>query len=399
MNADARSTEGQPEERPGLLANLLVLEIAGTPGACFAGTLLADFGADVYVCEALPEGSPMRRLGPTVWWSVLARNKKSLALDLKSNAASATVRALLTRADMVVTDIAQPNWADDPWLHGLAHLPRRPAIVSVFPTGADRPELWPWSRRADLAAAATGLMALTGHSDGPPVQPECPLAEYLAGTLAALRAIADLRAARIARNVMSDVLVPLHQAALRMIEWQMPIATAAGRPELRVGNAFPLNAGIANMHLTRDGKYIAISAANQAAAGRLLEMVGGAALREDPRFATVDERSRTVGEIYKILDRWVGERSVDQVLAIADANDVVLGPIFATDDIVKDATIMARRNVVELQGADGTRIAMPSIVPRIAGLPTPALHPGPALGANTQDLATLCAELGPVRIS
>ncbi|MBM3346567.1 MAG: hypothetical protein FJY55_08760, partial [Betaproteobacteria bacterium] len=223
-----------------------------------------------------------------------------------------------------------------------------------------------------------------------PVQPEFPLAEYLSGALAALRAVAELRRAGVTRSQPEELVVPMHQAVNRMIEWQAPIATAMGRPELRDGNTFPMNFSISNMFLTKDGKYIAVSAANDATAAKLLEMIGGPSLRDDPRFSTTQARLKGLQEIYAILDRWMGERTSAEVNETAEKAGVVLGQIYDADDIANDAHLKARGNIVEMRAADGSKVMMPGVIPRVEGWNNSVRTLGPALGADTAAALAAC---------
>ncbi len=369
------------------LSDLVVLEIAGSPGACFAASLLADFGARVHVCETPPAGSRIRMLDPPEWWAILARNKTSIAVDPGAPEGSELVRRLFSMATMVVTDVAPPDRAGHPWLRELARVEKKPLMVDVFPTGADRPELWQWSRRADMTSAVTGMMALTGNRDQTPVQPEFPLAEYLSGTLAALRAVAEMRRSRLAGGPTIDVQVALHMAVQRMIEWQVPIATVMGRPELRDGNMFPMSYSVSNMFRTKENKYLAISAANQASAIRLMEMVGGPELSSDPRFATVEARVKGgLSELYAIIGRWTETRTLADIREIAKRHDVVLGPVFDADDIVVDEQIKARANIAKIPAADGGIVPMPSIIPTVVGWNNVIRNAGPDLGADTESV-------------
>jgi crotonobetainyl-CoA:carnitine CoA-transferase CaiB-like acyl-CoA transferase len=290
-----------------------------------------------------------------------------------------------------VTDVPLTEHGQHPWLRHLADLERPPMLVDIIPSGADRPDLWSWSIRGDMTAAAAGLMALTGHPDQEPLQPEFPLAEYLGGTLAALRIVAELRRARLAGTRPADIETVLHQALLRMIEWQLPVATATGKPELRMGNAFPMNSGISNMHLTRDGKYFAVSAANQAAAVKLMTLIGGAALACDPRFATVEARSQDIAPLYALMDAWFAARTSQEVLHAAQTHDVVVGPVLDPDSILANEHIRERANIITTRASDGTSVHMPNIVPRISGIVTAIRNMGPPLG---QDNAEIIASLG-----
>jgi crotonobetainyl-CoA:carnitine CoA-transferase CaiB-like acyl-CoA transferase len=360
------------------LEGLTVLEIADTLGAAFAVSLLADYGATAIVCEP-PEGSKLRRLGPAAIddarWKILARNKQSISADWASPDSAAQIGRLLAQADMLVTDLAKPQQAGNPWFTVLETIPEaeRPLVVEVFPTGADKPELWPYAVRPEFAGAASGVMALTGHTGKTPIQAEAPLTDYLAGTLAATKALIALRKAARPATVST----PLHQAVQRMIEWQTPVATAKGRAETRMANNFPMNAGIANMHPTGDGKYVAISAVTQATAMRLMHMVGGPELCADPRFATAEARSGGLADLYARIDAWTGARTTPEIIETAAAHDVVLGPIYTTDDVLADEQIAARGNIVAVDG-----VAMPSVTPRLSGMESVIRRVGPTVGAD-----------------
>jgi crotonobetainyl-CoA:carnitine CoA-transferase CaiB-like acyl-CoA transferase len=357
----------------GALSNLVVLELSDTPGAAFAASLFADFGAEVYVCEPA-DGTPLRRLGPEggLLWKILARNKRSIVLNDGFEEA-------LRDADVLITDRAAPQRQSAPLLAAWERLPEsvRPLLVEVFPPGADRPDMWPGQPRAEFAAAAAGMMALTGEEDGAPLQPEAPIVDYLAGALAAARALGALRERHLSGQTVASVSMALHQAVQRLIEWQLPVASAFGKAEVRRGNSFPLNAGIANMHRCKEGIYVAISAVTQVTAERLMQMVGGDSLRTDPRFATSTARQQDLSALYKIIDDWIGARTLEEVEAAAAAHDVILGPIFTTSEILADAHMIARSTFQTIDG-----VTMPSVFPSIEGLDTAIESLGPTLGAH-----------------
>ncbi len=292
------------------------------------------------------------------------------------------MRRLLGIADLLIVD-AGPL-AEDGWRRLAKTVDSPPIVVDLFATGADDPHGWGWSSRAELTSAATGMMALTGLAGDNPVLPEVPIAEYLAGTLAAMRALAALRQRSLNSSGAVDLSIGLHEAVQRMIEWQVPVASALGRAETRNGNSFPMNAGISNMHRTRDGKYVAISAATQATAVRVLEMVGGAELRNHPRFATVAARSNGMKELYALMDKWFEERTLAEALALAEQYGVVAGAIYSVDDILADPHMNARGNIITITGPAGP-VSMPNVVPNISGLQHIIGHVGPSLGEHTEE--------------
>ena len=335
MASEAKPTSPSVDSVDSRAVDIAVLEISQSVGAGFTASLLADFGARVYLVEQPPHGTSVRKLGPEElgldWWDIAGRNKRSLAIDPAHRDAAPAMTRLLSRMDIVITDIGKPAWASDPWLRLLDGISPQPLVVDLFPTGADRPDLWPWSIAPELTGAVTGMAALTGYEFGPPVQPEMPLAEYLAGALAAAGAMAELRKAYLAKAQPVHFPVAIHEAVQRAIEWQVPVAAVLGRPEPRIGNQFPLSAGVSNMHRTKDGKYVAVSAATQEVASRLLVMIGGETLDRDERFASPQARASNMNVLYQIVDEWIAQRTADEAFAAGRDSDVVIGPIYSVD--------------------------------------------------------------------
>ena len=387
------------QEAPGVeeapLARLTVLEVSGTPGPAFATALLADFGARVIVCEPPPGGSALRRLGPEavqrVWWRIAARNKLSLALDADHPQAAPVLARLAAGARMLVRDGDAPAWR-----RACAAVAVPPLDLHLFAPGADRPELWPWSTAPELAAAASGAMALTGEAGGSPVQPEMPLAEHATGMLAAASALFELRAAALQGRPAAPLGFGLHEALLRMIEWQLPAAAAQGRPELRIGNRFPMNSNIGNVFRTRDGALLTVSAATQAVADRLLRMIGGEALANDPRFRTQADRRANMDALEQELAAWMLRHDAAEALALVRAHDVVAGPIFDAGDLMADPHVRARGDILAVPVPGEGGLPMPGAMPR--GLGGAVRHAGPDPGADS-DAVLAAAGFAPEEIA
>ncbi|MDO8277372.1 MAG: CoA transferase [Burkholderiaceae bacterium] len=376
------------------LAGLLVVEVSSSVSASFAAALLADFGATVYVIELLPLGTQVRRLTPpsvqSVWWSSIARNKRSVAIDPENPEDLLMWTGLLERVDVVLTDVVEGDRTSHPLLVKHSKLAKPPFIVDIFPTGADNPELWGQGIAPTLTTAHTGMAALTGWADGAPVVVEAPLAECLAGAMGAMALMAELCALKNSARTAQSLSIGMHEAVQRMIEWQLPVASLMGKPELRNGNAFPLNAGISNMHRTADGKHVAISAANQAVAVRLMRLVGGEEMVADERFATPAARAVNMAAIYAAIDQWVGERSLTAVMEAGSHADVVIGPVYDVFEILADEQIRARGNLTSQEMADKVERRSANIIPRIFESSNP-IAAAPVMGQHRAEVAVLVA--------
>jgi crotonobetainyl-CoA:carnitine CoA-transferase CaiB-like acyl-CoA transferase len=372
------------------LSSLTVIEVSGSPGPAFAASLLADFGARVIVVEPPSHGSPIRTLGAgpvqEIWWSVLARNKLSLALDTGHSDARMVVDRLVEHADILIRDSDAGIWQAAQERNG-----GRALDLHLFAPGADWPGEWQGSLSPEFAAAATGVMALTGAADGAPVQPEFPLADYTAGTLAAAGALFELVAAQVQGRRPAPLAVGLHEALARMNEWQLVFATSRGFAELRNGNRFPLNANIGNIFRTRDSKLVTISAATPAVANRLLFLIGGEATQNDPRFATHIARRENMDELELLIADWMTQHDLADILRLGQEHDVVIGSIYDADDLTNDPHVASRKNIIHIPRQQGGTLAMPGVIPRIEGVEATIRREGPAVG---QDSDAILASLG-----
>ncbi|MEO5597005.1 MAG: CoA transferase, partial [Novosphingobium sp.] len=253
------------------------------------------------------------------------------------------------------------RWSEHPWLANIEGTPNAPAIVSVFPTGADLPELWPWSTHPALAAAASGLMAITGWEDGPPVQPEVPLADYCAGALAALRVAAALWRGSARGLVVEE---PMHRSLMRMIEWQCPAASVLGQPALRQGNSLALDMGMGSLCRSSDGKYISVSAVGDKIVERLLRLIGGDTLLQDPRFETIRARTDHVRVVYEIMLDWALLHTADEIMQFAVDHDIVMGIVHDARGIEDDPQVQARGNLMKV-GEGEDRFTLVAPMPRL----------------------------------
>ncbi len=371
---DAAGTGGLP---------ITVLEAADLPAAAFTCALLGDFGADVVVVEPAG-GSAIRRLGGTavqeVWWPIIGRNKRSLALDIHQSQALPVLEAAVRQADILVVD-------DSPlgrMVRDIAErLQVRGQVTRLFAPGQDRPDLWPASTEPALAGCATGVVALTGQPDGPPMQAEFPLADGTTGIMAAALALVELRRARLSDTRPEPVALGLHETLQRMNEWQVVVASVQGHAEPRNGNRFPMNWNVGNIFRTRDGKLLTVSAATPSVADRLMAMVGGDALKDDPRFSTPQARRDNMDALDDAIAAWMSRHDADEAMRQVLANDVVVGPILDAADLLADAHLEARADIVRMTGDDGRPLPMPAPLPKIASMPGSVRHLGPKPGQRS----------------
>lgn len=365
--------------------DLHVLEATDSPAAAFAAALLGDFGASVTVLERVG-GSAIRRLGgaevQAVWWPILARNKRSIALDHKSEASDRVIEAALGKSGIVFTD-------DSPMGQRVREIAARveanAVIVRLFNPGADQPQQWSASTQSRFAGLATGAVALTGRPDGPPIQAEFPLADHTTGIMAATLALIELRRARMTGTRPKPIELGLHETLQRMNEWQVVVASVQGHAEPRNGNRFPMNWNLGNIFATRDDRLLTVSAATPSVADRLMNMVGGDALRTDPRFSTPQARRVHMDALDTEIAGWMRQHDAHEAMRQVLENDVVVGPLYDANQLLSDSHVAARGDIVRLSDEQGRSVPMPAVLPHIESMPGAVRHLGPQAGEGGRE--------------
>ena len=363
------------------LDGIRVIDVSRVLAGPFATMLLADLGADVVKIEP-PAGDETREWGPP-WWGDPAdrrsayfasvnRNKRSVVLDLRTDAGRADLDRLLASADLLVHNY-RPATAARRGLETDALRARHPDLVVAHVGGfpgadADRPAY------DLLAQAVSGLMAVTGDPDGPPMKVGVALLDLIAGLECAVGALAAL----VGRGRVGSVEVSLVEAGVTSLVNVLGNHLASGEEPARHGNA---HANIVPYQAFRaaDGDLV-VAVGNDAQFGRLLDVLGLA--DTDGRFATNPQRLALRDELVAWLGDAIGHRGRDELVAALGAADVPAGPV---NRVRQALGAMGDGWIDEL---DGIRTAPDPI--RVDGARLPLRLPPPRLGEHT---ASVLAEL------
>ncbi|MFO7590592.1 MAG: CoA transferase [Acidimicrobiia bacterium] len=337
-----------------------VLEVATLYSAPQIGALLGDLGADVVKVEP-PGGDPMRHMGQqrdgrAVAWELVARNKRSVVLDLDqthggSEADRATFDALVRAADVLVenlTPAVRTRW--ECTYEQLAARNPRLVVVSVSCYGltgpyADRPGA------GTLAEAFAGLTHMTGEPDGPPMLSSVAIGDTVTafwGVIGALAACWGRDAGRSSdaepRGRLVDVSMVepmLHVMAGTIAGWDRE-----GAPPIRSGSRVP--GGVPrNVYRTADEQYVAVSGTTDAQVARVLGILGRADAASRDRFGTAAARRTSGDELDALVAAWVGARPRDAVVAAFVEARVAISPVNDARDVLGDPQVRARGAVVE----------------------------------------------------
>nr|WP_221247380.1 CoA transferase [Gordonia humi] len=383
------------------LDGVRVLELGNYIAAPTAGRMLADFGAEVVKVER-ETGDELRnwRLydGETsMLFRTINRNKKSIVLDLRTDAGRADVRELARHCDVVLENF-RPGTLEK-WGIGPAELSEaNPNLVFVRISAFG--QTGPYSERPGFAAVAEaygGFRELVGDPDRPPVRVGVSIGDSIAGLYGAFGAVMALYEALRRRDESADPLpladrivdVALNEAIFSMMESLVPDLGAYGVRRERTGGRME---GIApsNGYTCADGDSVVISGNADAIFGRYMRAIGRDDLAADEDLATNDGRWRRREELDEAIGAWTGSHTRDEVLTVLDEAGVPAGPIYTAADIVADEHYRARNMVQEFDvdagGDTPTAVGFPGIVPVLGGTSLPIRSLGPDLGEHTDEI-------------
>ncbi|WP_197380679.1 CaiB/BaiF CoA transferase family protein [Mycolicibacterium mengxianglii] len=394
----------------GALDGIRVLEIGTLISGPFAGRLLGDMGAEVIKIEPPGMPDPLRTWGQAeleghrFFWTVHARNKKAVTLDLRTEAGRELFLELVDCSDIIVENF-RPGTLER-WNLGYDVLhARNRGIILVRVSGYG--QTGPDAHRAgyaSVAEAASGLRHLNGFPDGPPPRLALSLGDSLAGMFAAQGALAAL----YRRTVTGEgqvVDAALTESCLAIQESTIPDYDVGGVVRGPSGTRLE---GIApsNIYRSADGSWVVIAANQDTVFRRLCAAMGQPELADDDRFANHRARGRNQDELDKLIGDWASQRQPNDIIETLSAAGVIAGPINTVAEVVTDPQLRARGMLVDHWDDRVNRSVLgPGVVPVLSESPGTVRNSGPSrpgldndevyrdlLGHTDEELAALAAE-------
>jgi formyl-CoA transferase len=370
---------------------LRVIEMGTLIAGPFAARLLAEFGAEVIKVEPPDGGDPLRRWrklyqGTSLWWFLQARNKKSVTVNLKTEAGQKIVRELVATADVLIENF-RPGTLEK-WGLGWERLSAlNPRLVMVRISGFG--QTGPYRDQPGFGAIGEsmgGLRYVTGYPDRPPVRVGVSIGDSIAALHAAMGTLAALRHRdRTGQGQVVDV--ALYEAVFNLMESLLPEYGMFQTIRERTGSSLP---GIvpSNTYVTRDGRYVVIGANADSIFKRMMRAIGRDDLADDPALAHNDGRVTRTEEIEVAISTWTAEHDLDEILRVLGEAEVPSAKIYDIADIVADAHYHARGMIERVHLADGQELLAPGIVPKLSATPGTTAWLGPELGAHTSEVLT-----------
>ncbi|HEX3402978.1 MAG TPA: CoA transferase [Acetobacteraceae bacterium] len=348
---------------------------------------LADQGAEVIKIEDPRVGDPLRAWrvkGLSLHWKVYARNKKSLALNLRPQAGRDALMDLLERSHVLIENY-RPGTLEEMGFGPTTLYERNPKLIIVRITGfgqdgpyRDRPGF------GTLVEAMSGFAAKNGFGDRPPVLPPLALADMVAGLYGAYAVMIALRVAESGgKGQVIDL--PLLDPIISILGPEAASYRVSGEKPQRTGSR-SLTTSPRNVYATQDGRYIAISASIQAMAERVFRAIGKPEMIDDPRFRTNTDRVRHIDECDGAVAEFIAARTLDENMAVFQAAEVTANPVYEIDQLIADEHVQARGIIVEAPDEEAGSVLMHNVIPRLSGTPGKLRHPAPSLGQHTREV-------------
>ena len=373
----------------GALGDVRVIEMGQLLAGPFCGQLLGEFGAEVIKVEPPGSGDPMREWGrekphgQSLWWPILARNKKSVTLNLRVERGQELARELIATADVLVENFRPgtlERWGlapDDLWRDN-------PGLIITRVTGYG--QSGPYAARAgfgSIGEAMGGIRYVTGDPDKPPSRAGISLGDELAGTFAALGTLVALHARqRTGRGQIVDA--ALYEAVLALMESLLPEWEIAGYQRERTGSVLP-NVAPSNAYPTADGPVL-IAANQDSVFRRLAAVMGQPELADDVRYATHGARGANAGELDQLIADWTAPQRAPVLLDLLHESGIPAGLIYRAADMLIDPHFAARDAIVRMMHPEFGEMPMQNVVPRLSATPGSVRTLGPELGQHNAEI-------------
>ena len=363
------SAEERDPKLKGPLAGVRVIEMGQLLAGPYTTSRLADFGAEVIKVETPGKGDPMREWGHhryegrTLWWPILARNKKSVTANLREERGQDLVRKLVEEADVLVENFKPgtlEKWGLSPdELHKI-----NPGLIIGRVSGygqtgpyADRPGF------ASVGEAMSGLRYINGFPDMPPPRNGISLGDTLTGMFCAqgiLMALYQRDALGGGKGQVVDAAIT--ESCFALLEGTLPEYDKAGIVRKPSGTGLP-NVAPSNIYPTKDGNYVVIAANIDPMFRRLCAAMDQPELADDPRFVNHKARGENAAELDGIIGDWSKTRTPEEITKHLDDNGVVVGPIYSIADIVEDPHFKARGMIRVMKDDFFGDFTIPGIAP------------------------------------
>ncbi|GER08436.1 succinyl-CoA--D-citramalate CoA-transferase [Iodidimonas muriae] len=377
---DAVKTEPQ-----GALKGLRLIEMGQLLAGPFCAQIMGDHGAEVIKVEQPEGGDPMRQWGQKsgLWWPIVARNKKSVTLNLRTEKGQELLKEMVSKTDFLLENF-RPGTMER-WGLGYETLSAiNPRLIMIRVSGFG--QTGPYAKRAgygSIGEAMGGLRNLAGHPDRPPSRIGISIGDSLAANFACMGALMALHhRERTGKGQMVDSAI--YESVLAMMESTVPEYTVEGFLRERTGSVLP---GVApsNAYPVKDGEVL-IGANQDTVFKRFAQAMKRPQLAQDPRYATHSARGSNQEELDDLISQWTCTFTSKELLDLMEEYGVPAGKIFKAPDMLEDPHYKAREALVKVPHEQFENLWMQNVTPRLSETPGHIAWPGPKLGEHNEEV-------------
>lgn len=374
--------------RTGPLDGIRVLDLSRLVAGNMLSVVLGDFGADVIKVENPERGDDLRHWrvgGVETWWKVYGRNKRSLELNLKDTKALGRLKALVKTSDVFIENFV-PGKLEALGLSPEILLGLNPKLIIVRVTGWG--QTGPYANKpgfGTLVEAMSGYAHINGFPDKPPALPPLATADMVAGLYGAFAVLVAVREVEQNDGTGQIIDLSLFESMFSLVASEAVKHRVTGEVSFRSGNQ-SVNTAPRNIHMSADGKYVALSGSMQSMFERLVRTIGRPDLIDDPMFATNDDRIHNRDALDKILQDYFGARTTADILEIMDEAGVTVAPVLSVADLMDHPFVIERGVLEELADEDLGACPLNAPVPRLSSTPGGFRRHAPKLGEHTREI-------------
>lgn len=335
-------------------------------------------------------GDPMRVWGrekphgQSLWWPVVARNKKSVTLNLRVPEGQEILKKLVAEADVLLENF-RPGTLER-WNLGYDELSKiNPRLIMVRVSGYG--QSGPYAHKAGYASvgeAMAGMRYLMGYPDRAPSRAGISIGDTLAATYAALGCMMAIEARhKTGRGQIVDSAI--YEACMAMMESTFTEYAATGYVRERSGSTLP-NVSPSNIYPAANGAMVLIAANQDTVFRRLANAMKKNELAEDPRYCTHDVRGANQEELDVLIGEWTKTWDAAELLDHLESNGVPCGKVYDAADVVADEHVKARESLINVPHREFGKLVMQNAFPRLSETPGSVEHAGPELGEHNEDI-------------
>ena len=388
MSTNSKTDTSQDATGP--LKGLRVIEMGQLLAGPFCGQMMGDYGAEVIKVEQPGVGDPMREWGRekphglSLWWPVIARNKKSITLNLREQQGADILKKLVATSDILIENF-RPGTMEK-WGLGYDVLKEiNPGLIMVRVSGFGQDG--PYSSRPGYGAigeAMGGMRYVVGDPSTPPSRMGISIGDQLAATFACMGALAALHHKdQTGEGQVIDSAI--YEAVLAMMESLITEYVEADYIRERSGAILP-NVAPSNIYPTKDGQMVLIAANQDTVFKRLAAAMGQPELFEDARYKTHGARGENQTELDEIVGAWTASLTADDLMEALDEYGIPQGKIYRAPDMLDDPHFKAREAIIKIAHPQFKNLQMQNVAPKFSKTPGKVRWSGPTLGQHNQEI-------------